>query len=274
MAQSTLFPVDSLANLTVQPGSEKALKMNATSGQKCLEQYAKADRAQWLGKTCMAYLARITVWRSRWCVPIWKVKDTRSKRLIFRLELLVPPTDDTASGLLPTPQTQGLKTCDENGKTQFLNLGLLPTPAAQEDGRIPKADWTFHGTYYKNGSGQKIQSSLSILARNGLLPTPKAREAPDCPSERRRNQPSLDALAGMGMLPTPTASDWKGGTDKGYKVDGDRDSELKHLVSRWAGKPSQLNPRYVATMMGYPPNWTELPFLNGAKNPLQDMETP
>lgn len=30
--------------------------------------------------------------------------------------------------LLPTPQTQGLKVCDENGKTQFMDLDMLPTP--------------------------------------------------------------------------------------------------------------------------------------------------
>ena len=30
--------------------------------------------------------------------------------------------------MLPTPQTQGLKVCDENGKTQFMDLDMLPTP--------------------------------------------------------------------------------------------------------------------------------------------------
>lgn len=30
-------------------------------------------------------------------------------------------------------------------------------------------------------------------------------------------------------------------------------------------KTSQLNPLFVAEMMGFPPDWTELPFLNGEK---------
>ena len=30
--------------------------------------------------------------------------------------------------MLPTPQTQGLKVCDENGKTHFMDLDMLPTP--------------------------------------------------------------------------------------------------------------------------------------------------
>jgi hypothetical protein len=32
------------------------------------------------------------------------------------------------------------------------------------------------------------------------------------------------------------------------------------------GKTSQLNPLFVLEMMGFPPNWTELPFLNGETN--------
>ena len=37
------------------------------------------------------------------------------------------------SNLLPTPQTQGLKVCDQNGKTQFMDLRLLPTPNASDN---------------------------------------------------------------------------------------------------------------------------------------------
>lgn len=44
--------------------------------------------------------------------------------------------------------------------------------------------------------------------------------------------------------------------------------EIGEELSKW----SQLNPRFVAEMMSFPPNWTELPFLNGATNPLKDME--
>jgi hypothetical protein len=34
--------------------------------------------------------------------------------------------------MLPTPQTQGLKTCDENGKTQYFKMTMLPTPAVRD----------------------------------------------------------------------------------------------------------------------------------------------
>lgn len=35
---------------------------------------------------------------------------------------------------------------------------------------------------------------------------------------------------------------------------------------------SQLNPRFVAEMMGYPPDWLELPFLNSESNQLKPTE--
>ena len=35
------------------------------------------------------------------------------------------------------------------------------------------------------------------------------------------------------------------------------------IVKQTFGKTSQLNPQFVAEMMGFPPNWTELPFLSG-----------
>jgi hypothetical protein len=72
----------------------------------------------------------------------------------------------------------------------------------------------------------------------------------------------------MGMLPTPTS--------------GSQNSQ--HSIAEWGGSGnnmrkipgsfSPLNPRFVAEMMGFPPNWTELPFLNGEQNQLKVTETP
>jgi hypothetical protein len=69
------------------------------------------------------------------------------------------------------------------------------------------------------------------------------------------------------MLPTPTAS------DNPDKNTGKRNQDgLQKRAYLTTGKTSQLNPRFVAEMMSFPPNWTELPFLNGATNPLKDTE--
>jgi DNA-cytosine methyltransferase len=73
-------------------------------------------------------------------------------------------------------------------------------------------------------------------------------------------------LASAGILPTPTARCWNQGTEKERpKGQPTRRSELNHLVSQEIGKPSHLSPRFVAEMMGFPPNWTELPFQSGEK---------
>ena len=60
------------------------------------------------------------------------MQDIQSNRLLFRLVPSEHPTGETGCGLLPTVQTQGLKVCNKDGKTEFLNLELLPTPKAQE----------------------------------------------------------------------------------------------------------------------------------------------
>lgn len=75
---------------------------------------------------------------------------------------------------------------------------------------------------------------------------------------------SFSTISGKRMLPTPTASCANAGTEKERpKGQPSRSTELNHLMSQQVGQSSQLNPRFVAEMMGFPPNWTELPFQSG-----------
>ena len=87
---------------------------------------------------------------------------------------------------------------------------------------------------------------------------------------RRRSMRPTDAsafgLSRGAMLPTPTASSSNGGTDKERTGKISRKTELNHLMSQQNGKPSQLNPQFVAEMMGFPTNWTESPFQSGDTN--------
>jgi hypothetical protein len=171
---------------------------------------------------------------------------------------------------------------------------MLPTPKAME---APSASWENR----KPNSKFKPGVTLTDLKVWGMLPTPKAREAPDCLSERKRHTPSMESLAVMGMLPTPNTCDAKTANNKdnhdvkrgylrgfasmgmlptpqaqeGEKITGleNQDSMTKR-VRQITGKTSQLNPRFVAEMMGFPPNWTELPFQSGEQNQSKDMEMP
>ena len=72
-----------------------------------------------------------------------------------------------------------------------------------------------------------------------------------------------------GMLPTPTARDYKGSASMESIQRRKRNHLTNNLSDVYAqrGKTSQLNPRFVSEMMGFPVDWTVLPFLNGGKNP-------
>jgi hypothetical protein len=107
-----------------------------------------------------------------------------------------------------------------------------------------------------------------------LLPTPTLNN-----ENGRRKDFSPSLLMVAKMLPTPTAQEFRDSQltlkqakdlDKGGRVL----RRLGTLDILEAGKTSQLNPRFVAEMMGFPPNWTELPFLNGETSQSKDMETP
>lgn len=94
-------------------------------------------------------------------------------------------------------------------------------------------------------------------------------------------QASTIPTDGIGLLPTPRAADIEGGVVRDVKNDGKgyyrtntkgvrwgvklRDvvesGLLNHLCNCNESDGLKLNPGFVAEMMGFPPNWTELPFL-------------
>jgi len=105
---------------------------------------------------------------------------------------------------------------------------------------------------------------------------------------------NLKDFAALEMLPTPSTRDYKGMNNlentKKKIAKGERAhmGQLPNYIGVKTGKTSQLNPRFVAEMMGFPPNWTELPFQQkkvhehlpqnnpghgGAKNPSKPTET-
>jgi ABC-type Fe3+-citrate transport system substrate-binding protein len=68
----------------------------------------------------------------------------------------------------------------------------------------------------------------------------------------------VDYLYQQNLLPTPTAD------DNPQKNTGKRNQDgLQKRAYQTTGKTSQLNPRFVAEMMGFPTDWTILPFQNG-----------
>jgi hypothetical protein len=158
-----------------------------------------------------------------------------------------------------------------------MEFAMLPTPTAMDS---TNATAEMKSSQVKEGSMHSV--TLTRAMAMGLLPTPlavhrdhpervealKATGANSMNSRKNgelRPNSIMDFINFHQMLPTPVASDKNGGTDK-LSDKFPRHTELKNLMSKQTGKPSQLNPQFVAEMMGFPTNWTELPFQNGETN--------
>lgn len=75
------------------------------------------------------------------------------------------------------------------------------------------------------------------------------------PKNQGKKRPGLATMAVNGFLPTPNASDHPG------KNTGKRKQRsIPKMVREAGGKTSKLNPGFWAEMMGFPVDWTELPF--------------
>jgi len=193
--------------------------------------------------------------------------------------------DVVESGMLPTPNASDWNTGTkpetyearrqrhaEKGVNLQMTLRqmavMLPTPTAMDS---TNATATMKSTQVKEGSMHSV--TLTRAMSMGMLPTPKAMEAPSASWENRKPNSkfkpgvTLTDLKVWGMLPTPQAQE-------GEKITGleNQDSMTKR-VRQITGTTSQLNPRFVGEMMGFPPNWTELPFQSGEQNPSKDTET-
>jgi hypothetical protein len=76
------------------------------------------------------------------------------------------------------------------------------------------------------------------------------------------------------MLPTVMARDWKGGrTTEALIASGRKETNSLTDAFHQPGKTSQLSPQFVMEMMGFPTDWTLLPFLNGETSQLNQEET-
>ena len=226
----------SCASRSASPENAKGREMTATSGRRCLELFGRFVPVGSWAKTFSELFIGRTDWYSSRCALTWKMKATMSNRSYFRLVVSTLPIAGTGCGLLPTAQTQGLKICVE-GKTVFMPLGFMPTPTALDcgSGRMNRS----------LSKGASERPTLALAARMGMLPTPTANDA------RNVSLPPSQAKRDGGMVKTAMRSD-----------------EYR------AGAGFRLNPRFVAEMMGFPVDWTALPFQVGAGNPSKPTATP
>ena len=254
---------------TASQDKEKAQMILDTSGQTCLRQFASLNRRGLWAKTFAESLIGMEGWYSSKCKLTWRLSGTKYKRLYFQLVPSTLHTEEIEFGLLHTPSAKepgvsverlvtktgepakiGERAYDKKtgrlaqvGITQQVQMkSLLPTPCQHNE----------------NGRSEGWSPSL-LQAVNSLLPTPNAR---DWKGETgHENQFDLNREVRK-LLPTPTAiSDVKGGCTR--SDESRQNDTLAHAAhGLWGtGKTSQLNPRFVAEMMGFPPDWCELPFI-------------
>ena len=260
------------------PAGERARRTAVTSGLTCSVPFTRSGPVGLLVRTLVAssrwysparrltwdvsplYSERISLYTasgrntsSRPSAVILSVKDIPSSRCLFRLVPSVPRTEGTAYGLLPTPMARDYSprgpNCLQKGLPEIIREMLLPTPTATEIHHRQRVErW-------------KRQGRVSMHETE----------------DREKNPNGLtDFLDFHGLLPTPTARDWKGApTLENFKRKGKNPHQgsLPDFFAR-TGRSFQLNPLFVAEMMGFPVNWTVLPFLPGGSSPSRDMETP
>ena len=193
-------------------------------------------------------------------------------------------------GLLQTPRSVMMDETPEafqarkkkngyvNG-TKYPNLlsqvkysGLLKTPTKM-DGEVSSGKK--NPTSGDSGTlAQEIMSEYPpTMQKLGMLPTPNSFDWNTSRSPKKWEEDKekwkkkgvnlhnpLKQMASHGMLPTPLAS------DNGDKVTGlENQNSLTKMARSETGKTSQLNPLFVEEMMGFPENWTVLPFQSGEK---------
>jgi hypothetical protein len=132
-------------------------------------------------------------------------------------------------------------------------------------------DWNIMKHHLENWNQWDYQLTFQeSIQWTGMLPTPRVKGQGN--SHQRIEEGKMDdltTLAKMGMLPTPMASDC------GEKVtELENQNSMVKITREITGKTSQLNPLFVAEMMGFPTDWTILPFQSGETKASKDMEMP
>lgn len=186
--QLGLLPADSLASLSVLPGSAEAQAMTVGSGLRWLELLNVSDPAGLLVKMCL----ESSRWNSTRCYLTWNASTTPHGHLLFRLSVLMPRIDGSEFGLWATPSaadSQGT-TGGGQGKSLRTDVRMWPTPTREQ------AD---HPGRRIIKPGQQMHLAAAVQ----MFPTPTTQDAHNNggQSQHNRNTPPLNAVAGGSLNP-------------------------------------------------------------------------
>ncbi len=197
--QLTLFQGDSPASRLVLPGSEEAVTMTVTSGQKCLELYNRSDPVGWLVKMLLGS----SIWSSTRCYLTWKEQATPAKRWFFRLVPSTLRTEEIECALLPTITGFDAECGDLKGKEYAEGSRHAINPHMTKNGTIRHIG--------KNG-GQSY-ARLDAVAEMYATPTARSWKTP-CDHPKRKGRADVQTQVG-GQL-NPDWVEWMMGFPVGW----------------------------------------------------------
>src|SRR3990172_13349705 len=157
LSQLTLLLADSLASLTVLPGSERARQITAISGRSLAGLLPNSDPATSLLRMFLGSSPPI----STRCYLTWTTSDTPARRLIFRLLPSMPLIADIESSLWLSPTEQGTQ-------NERYDIGNFRTLAGQvKMGRTPHAtDGDGGGMEMRKGAAGHYKLRDHVQERN------------------------------------------------------------------------------------------------------------
>jgi hypothetical protein len=194
--------------------------------------------------------------------------------MYFQLQASTLPIGETEFGLLLTPNL----------------VQIAETPEKYQERQKKRTEDGLNQAPHPNN---KYNCLLSQVLYSDMLPTPTTRDWKGAQAneykemrgeETEYKMQSLPGLAMKGILPTPSAFDW----NTAQKVDKYEERKqmqavkgvnLHYPLKQMAmdinpnGTTSQLSPQFVLEMMGFPTDWTLLPFLSGETNQSKQEET-
>lgn len=192
--------------------------MTVTSGRRCFELYGNSARCGSLVKMCL----ESSIWHSTKCALRWKVRATKSNRLLFQLAALTHRTNEKECLLWPTPQTGAALYGGTGNLRQLQKLALAGILNSEEVRNL------------SSGSGGKTNPALLEWLMG---------------YEQKFTE----------LIPTPRACDYKGASAKRFFGGAHYRAQLCELIECTPlGIVGRLNPTYLEWLMGYPIGWTEL----------------
>jgi len=267
--ESTSSQAASHVSLFPQQEREMEDQITAISGRKCLELYKNSNQRGLSLRMFAEYLVLKTGWYSSKCALIWKMQDTKYSRLLFLLSPSMRTTDETESGLLPTPNTME---------------GIKPKPLenivkANKKNRPGRSKLTMNLRELIHYGDRDLEGNSTIETQVKLWPTPQAidgsgkgrkpRLKKDCNRDPDKPGSWRGDLKDIVLLPTPTGQDAENdGGDSQY----DRNSLPLNAIVKEKGASGSLNPQFVEWLMGFPQGWTDIEDESQQESPTESTD--